>query len=187
MQRLAMIIVLAVVCGPAFGVSFSLDLGIGGTYEGGDNTVSANPESADGQWQSILNIFTAFRLGGFVDFRLNVIEPVSAGVELGAYAFVGADDGGEATITPLVDLPVRAFVRGSLGELAVQGHVGYNFATAFDLSTPSGIGILHKLELGVRVTWVALYLEVSKLYWEEGRESGRVGLGVHLRDIERGR
>jgi hypothetical protein len=176
-----------VVAGPAFSVDFSLDFGIGGTYEGGDNTVPADPGSVDGQFEALLNILTAFRIGGFADFRLNLFDPVSAGAELGAFAFVGADEGGEATVTPLIDLPVRAFVRATLGTVAIQAHVGYNFATAFDLTTESGLGIIHKFELGARLTWVTVYLEVSKLFWTEGRRSGRVGLGVHLRDIEFGR
>ena len=183
-----LVIALAVAIGfPAPALDVSLDFGIGGTYEAGDNTVAGEPETADGQWQSILNIITAFRLGGFVDLRLDLFGPVATGAELGAFAFVGFDEGGQATLTPLIDLPARVFVRGSWRELGVQGHVGYNFATAFDLSTPSGIGVVHKLEFGVRVTWVAVYVEASRLYWSDDRESGRVGLGVHLRDVELGR
>lgn len=185
-KRLTVAVVLAVcLAAPVWALDGSIDAGLGATFEFGDNVVTADPttDPLTAGFSSVLNVLTALRIGGFLDATVTIAGPLSFGGEIGIFGFVGSDEQGNATLTPLIDAPVRGFLRLSLGFLTVQGHVGTSFGTFIDLSVPSGIGFQQKIDLGVRVAFDALYVEWMQLFWDGDRRSTRVGLGLFFRDL----
>jgi hypothetical protein len=172
------VLLLLVLAGPLCAIEGGVDAGLGLTYEFGDNIVPEDPGDLVGIFSSLLNVLTALRVGGNVCGRLDIVGPISAGAELGAYCFPGSDGEGNAAFTPLVDLPVRAFARVTLRSVFIQGHVGYNFATYIDLESDSALGVAHKLDLGVRAGLGAFYVQVDKLFWAESKRSTRAGAGI---------
>lgn len=174
---------------PLWSIDGSIDAGLGATFEFGDNIATADP-AADPLTSGIsgaLNVLTALRVGGFLDASITIAGPLSFGGEIGIFGFVGSDEEGNATFTPLIDAPVRGFLRLSLGFLTLQGHAGTSFGTFIDLNAPSGIGYRQKIDLGVRLAFDALYVEWMQLFWDGDRRSTRVGLGLFFRDLFAGR
>jgi hypothetical protein len=184
MKRLVWAAVFVVLLtGGAFAIEGGLDVGLGGTFEFGDNIFTDESDSLLDALSAFANLLAAFRVGVIVDGRIDILGPLSVGLELGAFGFVASDDSGDAVLTPLVDLAGRAFLRGTLGKFLVQGHAGYNFSTYVDIASDSGLGIAHKLDFGVRMNLGAFYIEAMKLFWDGDKRSTRVGVGIVFLDL----
>jgi len=159
-----------------------LDVFGGGTFEFGNNINTDNVVNAMGTF------LTSFRVGGGADLNFRILDPLSVGVEAGLFVFATTGTDGTTSFAPLVDIPVRATVRFSLGKtIALQVHGGYNFATTFNAlaETTNYLDIDHKFDLGGRVYLGAFYLEYSRLFWTASSTSlaagsNRVGLGLSI-------
>lgn len=163
-----------------------LDIYGGATFEFGDNWIS-NDDSLVGGLNFMAQVLTSLRVGGGADLYFRIAGPLSVGAEAGLFVFATSDDSGNTTVTPLLDIPVRATVRLTFNNLALQVHGGYNFSTTFNAiaAASSYMDIHHKLDLGGKLYLGAFYIEYSRLFWKPDAEglmngSNRVGLGINL-------
>lgn len=152
---------------------------------GGGITFEAGPASEDPDISLALEaLFNALKVGVFGDLQYYPIRFLGVGAHAGFFFFPSSDDEGDSGLTPLIDVPLRATVTGTLGNFSAQAYCGYNLASVLDLATDNGLGIRHKFEIGLRGEFAGLYVEASRLYWTnsgENLQSSRYGLGYRLR------